>query len=298
MLAIAKRKAGSEIDCPKCGVSQEVPNAQAAAAALAMDQVDDGQQTTVSGSEFVVYDDPVPAPSPVPISDKGSDSSVQAQNELPTAPSSVLERGKPVPRNMILYHRRTFYIHGVLFVVVGAVAFLAGYYIGHGTATEKMLAEQEKQQRQLATVEGTLEYKDSLGQTRPDQGAVIVILPEGAAPEKKLAVTDFDPSSPESEENPREIRRLLELGGFFLRADAEGHFSEDVPHGDYFLLILSNRSKRPAGSNPGELDLVKMRDFFNLPKDLIGPRDYRWLSIRASIALNPIDLTFGAERVR
>jgi len=57
MLGIASRKAGAEIDCPKCGLSQVVPSEEAAAAALAMDRGGHGSAVTDDPSDLVVYDD-------------------------------------------------------------------------------------------------------------------------------------------------------------------------------------------------------------------------------------------------
>jgi len=177
MLGIASRKAGAEIQCPKCAFSQIVPSEEAAAAALAMDQFARNPLVSEAASDLVVYDDaptviemPRPRREPSPAAEKSAGppaaesardaaaspggaaaspagttapagstapSAARSPARTPgggavarrsTAPSAQAEpdhpvAGEPVPRGMILFPRHTFYVQGVLFVVLAAVTF-------------------------------------------------------------------------------------------------------------------------------------------------------------------------------
>jgi len=298
MLGIATRKAGTEIECPKCGVSQVVPSAEAALAALAMDQFAKAPETTATIADLVVYDD---EPQAIESPRLGrAKTPGRGRSGARSSDTTVPLPGEPVPSDMILYSRRTLYVHGVLFAVLAVAAFALGYLIGRTAKIGEMQQKQAEAERQAVTIEGTLTYKTG-GAVLADESAVIIVLPEMKPLEEKILVRDIGPTSPlpgpEPDKVPDAVRRIGALGGAYARADDKGEFSVVVPdQGDYFLLLISAHARRPLTTKIHDLHLERMGYYFTMPEGLIGSYQYQWKPTLVNVGLNPIQHTFGEEQ--
>ncbi|MHC4177333.1 MAG: hypothetical protein ACYSWU_07495 [Planctomycetota bacterium] len=275
-LGIASRKAGSEIQCPKCGWTQVVPNQEAASAAMAMDQFAQNHDTAEDSSDLMVYDDQ-PAPIEIPQARKQ-----EAAADTPasaTAGSAAAEGqqeyGKPLPRGMILYPRRTLYVQGLLLLLLFVVGFGSGYWIGRGGSENSDPEGRRAKERLL--IEGRLVYDPGTGRLAGDRDAVIIVLPSGKYPESnKISSQGIRPRAASSE-SQKSVKMIRELGGEYARADGSGDFSLVVPdRGRYHLLIISNHAVRPGGTELPEADLLEMQPYFSTAKLLIGPYQYSW----------------------
>jgi phage FluMu protein Com len=336
MLGIASRKAGAEIACPKCGFSQTVPSEEAAAAALAMDQFGRGQVVAESASDLVVYDDaptaietprPRREPSPAPAASSDTRTAEAGSKEKrrssgggkPTATGQTSDRdrgpaqpapttpaapepedspveGAPVPRGMILFPRRTFYVQGVLFLVLAGVSFAAGYFMGRGDARLKLQEAQEELSKVRVLVEGTLVYQPGPNQVEPDERAVVMALPLDKFPEKKLTIQGIRPSDREPPPSHPTVRQIRELGGTYARADEEGTFDMIVPDkGTYRVLVISAHARRPKESDIHEPDLEQLGKYFTQPDVLIGRHKYRFTEEEIDSGFNPIEIDFGRD---
>ncbi|MBN2477437.1 MAG: hypothetical protein JXB62_22720 [Pirellulales bacterium] len=300
LLGIATRKAGSVVECPKCGISQVVPSEEAAAAAMAMDHFAKTHETVETPADLVVYDDQPSAieTPPAPTAEK-----VAAATSEPTPPSkppartALQEPGEPVPGGMILFPRRSFYVQGVLLLVLAAVFFGAGYLIGRGDANYHQQAEEEAAAKERILVEGRVAYSPSSEQLVGDQGAVIIALPDGEYPEKTMLIQGIRPQDPPPGENQKTVRTIADLGGVYTRADASGAFSLVVPdQGKYHLLVISAHAARPDGSLIDEFDLSEMEQYFKLAEHLVNRFKYRWTTEEIHIGFNPIEIEFGLDR--
>lgn len=301
LLGIASRKAGTDIDCPTCGFSQTVPNEEAAAAALAMGQSTRARQVVEDASDIVVYDDQpavIETPRPRPLkpataepAPAASPSGVdQATPEpVPQAVQPRLQAGRPVPQGMILYRRQTLYVQAVLFVVVAAVGFGSGYFIGRGDATFEEQVRHEQAQKQPVLIEGTLLYRPVAGQVEGDAGAVVIAMPEVEEPlKKKISVRGIRPQDPAPRASDKSVRAIEQLGGAYARTDASGSFWMQVPQqGTYRLLLISRHATRPKDSEVEELDADEMGKCFTLPRDLVGRSKYRWTREQFDVGSKP-----------
>ncbi len=276
LLGIASRKAGSEIQCPKCRITQIVPSEEAALATTAMNRSARPQETVEANSDLVVYDDE------------------PAAIETPWQRSVEQVTSPPVPRRMILYPRRTLYVQGLLFVILAVVAFGSGYFIGRGDANYQEQIRQEEAAKELVWVEGQLVYKPGTGRLVGDENAVIIALREGKLPEKKMKIDGIRPRDPPLE-NHSTIRTIREkLDGAYVRADASGVFAMAVPdQGKYWLLIISAHAERPKQDDIDEVDLAEMDKYFTLPDHLIGRYEYRWGLKEINIGFSPIEIDFS-----
>ena len=292
LLSISSRKTGSEIECPKCGYSQVVPNQEAAAAAMAMNHFAKDHDDAESSSPVVVYDDPA-----APIEDSQPAHVQAAAPKTPASPVASLpspvgqyDRGRPVPSGMILYPRRTLYVQGLLLLILFVVGFGSGYLIGRGGAADGQPDEEAAKERIL--IQGNLVYDRDSGRPAGDRSAVIIALPQGKFPKSKIPFQGIRPQDSPDESN-KSVRMIRQLGGEYARADASGDFSMVVPdRGKYHLLIVSSHAARPEGADPDEVDLIEMEPYFSTAKLLIGRCKYRW-TLRQIDDHDTIDHDFG-----
>ena len=90
------------------------------------------------------------------------------------------------------------------------------------------------------------------GAKRGDEGAVVIVLPAGKLPDKRLPIAGLRPGDPPPAAGDATSAALAKFGGAAARADASGDFTLSVPAaGSYRILVLSRQATRePVG--PGE----------------------------------------------
>jgi phage FluMu protein Com len=277
LLSIAGRKAGTEIDCPKCGAVQTVPSRQAAAAAAAMANSAEARKANGEASTDASYNDQPNPVGPQPPLPPEPNSAAAPPTRSVTLPPPLPDLGAPVPSGMILYRRRTIYLQGLLLLVFVAVAFVAGYFIGSGDASLELQVARKQSTRQSVLVGGRLYYNTNTGEIAGDAGAVIVVLPAGKSPDRTLSIQGLRPWDPAPERAAESVRAIEDLGGAYQRADDSGGLSLVLPaEGQYRVLLISRHTARPDGAAIDELDLAEIKRYFYRADDLIGRYNYRW----------------------
>ena len=359
LLSISSRKAGSEINCPKCSVAQTVPAADATASDETLNDAQlpaaeemppapvtaqPAAKATFSNKPPLVAREPAPAPSETPATEEAtadgpltvmvyeavlepdetpapvpqSPTAVASPAEaLPAAPEEPVTKSEaappeslaadlplmplpapatPVPGGMILYRRRTLYIHGMLFVLLALVGFGAGYWIGRGNATLKLQVEHEEAVRNRVMVEGLLTWLPEPQVKAPDENAVVIALPEGKAPPKLIPMVGLRSVDPPPDESHKGVRAIKELGGDYTRTDAKGAFAIVVPdQGRYRLLIISRHAGRKGDPFSQDADMAEIGGYFQSPELLIGRYKYRWTSEELKPGFNAIEFSFGQD---
>lgn len=309
LLGIASRKAGTEIECPKCGLAQTVPTEEAAAAAMAMvrsgrtNQEDDEPALP----DLLVYDDtPAAIPSaPAPPGEPKVETPGETRRfDTPPASASpvaapltaaTIEVGEPAPPGTILFPRKVIYLQASIFLVAGAFLFTAGYFIGRGNATVDIRAAQEAASREQVLLDGRLAYNPRPGEIHGDREAVAIALPVDARPDRPLPIQGLRPQDPPPAENYLSIRRIQELGGNYARADAEGRYSMVLPDaGEYHLLVISANCPRKADEEVDEIDLQEMQRYFDQARGLISRFRYRWETRKLEGGAATLDHNFSA----
>ena len=288
LLSIASRKAGSEIECPRCGHAQSVPSEEAAAASLAMGDL--GRQEPARDIlDLVVYDDePVPL---APLSKRPPPAAAPrpAESSSPDLPLHAHDR--------VVYRRQTLYAQAVLFLVIAGLAFAAGYLIGRGDASYELYVQKQAAAKEDVLVEGKVTYDPGTGQLTGDVGSVVILLPQNRAPDRKLSVFGIRPHEPLPPDSHATVRGIRELGGVYTRADASGDFSLVLPTGDYYVLLLSRHAERPPDSLVDELDQIQMAQYFNDPAMLLRDSKYRWMKKTVEAGKHsPIEHHFGRDK--
>ncbi len=282
ILGIASRKAGSRIECPKCGLPQVVPSEEAAAAAMAMDRLAPSHQPVAETASVVVYDDQ-PAPIDSPQLVQPSEESTEATGPI-------------VPRQMILYPRKSLYLQAVLMLLLAVGAFACGYAIGRGDAAHHREVAREEAARESVLVDGKLVYNPGTGQIAGDVDAVVIALPAERWPQKGFSIQGIRPQDPKPAESHKGVRRIVEFGGAYVRAAKSGNFDFLLPdQGAYRLLVISRHAAREPGEDLDEVDLVEIQEYFPLAEQLIGRSKYRWSTEQIANGFKSVEIDFGRD---
>jgi len=305
-LSVGRRKIGASTECPKCRSALVVPNEYEAETSLLLAGIakSDAPATDAQAHpEFVVYDEvpdlvgrsshaPPPATTARPMLPDPRRASASAKlatvKSVPIAPPSQDPTGgKSVApalatrdRSLLLVSRRVLYLQGALIALVAVVAFLVGYWSGHGDARSDVPTA-DSDALDPVVIEGKLVYGARNGTVSGDAGAVVVALPVDASPPTGIRATGLRPRDPEPAPDHPGVAAIGQLGGTYLRADEQGAFSLVVPRpGSYYVLLLSRQTGRPSSRTADASDLAQLSRYFARPTDLLGSRKYhleRWL---------------------
>jgi len=185
----------------------------------------------------------------------------------------------------------------VLFLVLGAMAFAAGYFMGRGDVRFEQQAALEEASKERTPVEGTLTHRPGPNQVEPDERAVVVVLPADKLPEKPLIADGIRPSDPNPLKSHPSIRAINELGGAYVRADEKGSFYTVLPDkGEFWVLVISAHAARKKNVEIAEPDLEELGKYFSQPELLISRYKYRFTKETIDSGFNPIEIDFDLEK--
>jgi hypothetical protein len=185
-----------------------------------------------------------------------------------TEPSAAATR--PVSADLVAIPRYVIYLQGGLLGVVALIAFAIGLLTGGALLTQPAAPAAP----QPCVVTGSVMYAAGTRQ-RPDDGAVIVILPQAAEkPDEKAPVQGLRPGDPSPGENNRGIAILRAAGGDYARADANGRFQLKLPdRGRYLVVAISNQQSRTRDDIAA--DILKIGAYFDNAADLLGNHQFQ-----------------------
>jgi hypothetical protein len=302
LLGVATRKAGSQVACPKCQAAITVPTQKEAdrAAALGRFETPDIEETL---SNLVVYDR-TPEGRAMPAGGRqaadreaaarhaaaghaglkytaeGKETSGQRESEQSEAGRPTAETYAAAGRRLasderttLLIPRKVVYFQAGLLAAVAVLFFAAGVWIGYGTRRETP----QEANVGSATLDVLLHYRDN-GDLRPDEGAVVLVLPalaEGKGILEKVAAGPLMPGAPPLNAASPAMSKINLLGGAYGRTDAAGKLSGlVVPRsGPHHVLLLSNHARRSGEPRPQ--DLAALATYVEGATELLADRQYR-----------------------
>ncbi|HSG69227.1 MAG TPA: hypothetical protein VLA12_02365 [Planctomycetaceae bacterium] len=143
----------------------------------------------------------------------------------------------------------------------------------HGRSTTG--PEIHQQETQKRAVEGRITYRTSEGNSKPDAGAIVILLPSSRSSSVKLPIVGFRPADHQED---RAVARasVRALGGEVCQVDEEGRFGAELEQsGNYHVFVLSHFQERSAD----EIRLTEsvrtvLLDYFDRPEQLPGRRRY------------------------
>lgn len=298
LLSIGRRKAGTEIQCPKCGFSQQVPSEEEAAALAAQAAHRTQPAEPVPSGIFIFEEEleedawPTPTASVPSGSIASSTQDAAALDSLQGFPQMASWGGNRGPRakEVIWISRRTLYVQAVLILVVGAVGFALGYWMGWTDTHPGSTQPADSPSSGPVLLEGRLFYRPNPLGIAPDQQAVVIVLPADRSPQNRFLTTGIRPQAPPPSPTHPIVQAIQEFGGAYARADSEGSFLVELPQkGTYYVLLISGHARRKDPSIEGTV-LQEMTKYFPDPENLVERFQFRWT--RETVPMAPIEHYF------
>jgi len=271
-LTARTRQVGHVAKCPKCKQDVTVPQASTreSSGSRPSDTEPAGHDEPPGDiySQFVVYDD-------------------DAEWVYEDDPAHIA--GKPTAVNIdrVSIPRNILYLQGILLASVAAAAFICGILIGGGRA----VPEAEDGVARPCTVTGHVRYLTQNGAAIPDEGTVVIIVPQDQRPSsaQRSPIEGLRPSDPQPQDGHPALRAIRMFGGAYTRTDANGAYDLRLPNaGQYYMLVLSKNRYREANDEPVRADLAQIGGYFLPATELLGEQRYEWKSV-----IVRSDQTFG-----
>ena len=119
-------------------------------------------------------------------------------------------------------------------------------------------------------IEGRVTFVTASGESRPDAGARILVLPARRPATAKLPVMSFRAGANSSDVRLAQAS-IRALGGDFALAGPDGHYEIRLTAtGPYQLLIVSKYQGRDAADLPGAAELTLLQNWFDQPRSFFG----------------------------
>ena len=265
-------KVGRKLKCPKCQKTLTVP---ADVPSTASEERTSGSQDDAL-SELIVYDD-------------------ETIEETEAAPRSAAPQTRPPSLaagqgGHVAVPRWMFYVHAALLALVAGVAFASGWLIGGGKKDDGNSTITTAPQRPVE-IAGHLKWKAAMGETG-DKDAVIIVLPIGRTPTKKIPAATLLVDKPALKPDDPSYQAIHELGGFYVRAGEGGQFFVQLMPGKYRVLLISRNAQLPTGVNPKPEDIAELGTIFTPPEAILGRQKYQ-LSTMELGEKSKIEQSFG-----
>ncbi len=184
----------------------------------------------------------------------------------------VSPRLEGAERQTLLLPRWVIYFQGSLLAAVALLFFLAGVWIG-GFGNTSSPANPGGGATATVRLDTLLQYRAGDGAARPDDGALVVVLPAKQVTDR-IAATALKPGGPTIGAGDPVITQLQFIGGAFGRTDSAGKLQGlVVPQGKHHVLLLSNHARRTGEPRPQ--DLGTLGNYLEGAADLLADRQYR-----------------------
>ncbi|QEG22378.1 hypothetical protein [Mariniblastus fucicola] len=188
-----------------------------------------------------------------------------------------------VRESHIWVSRRLIYGQAALLGVSAATFFMLGMMVGSltapagsgstGNSTGAAFVED-------CRISGVAMWRSS-GRELADVGAVVVLLPRGAQPEKRQAPGLIMPDTFVALDNPT-IEAIHNSGGAVVRTDGDGKFNVLVDRDREYRLLLVSKNRRTTGRQLTEQQSKLLESWFAPAEKLIRDNDFQWHNVDAS----------------
>lgn len=172
-----------------------------------------------------------------------------------------------------------------LLIIAASVlaAFAGGFFTARLRPIPPVPAELVPPVREAAAVpaiSGRITYKTKDGESLPDRGARILVLPREREGTVKLAAVGT-----RAADHPADVRlataALRALGGDLAVADDEGKYSVQLPNpGTYHIIVVSNYAQRDGAETIDPELLRPLAPFFEQPAQVIGRTQVHFGQVR------------------
>lgn len=201
-------------------------------------------------SQFVVYDD--------------------AELVYDDAAPVAHPAGSPSAQDRVAVPRYVLYTQGMLLAAVGLTCFIFGVLTGGTFFNAPATAGKGP-----CTITGTVRYASG-NQRMPDEGAVVIVLPETKDAGQRASAAGMRPDEPLPETPLPGVRQIQDMGGAYTRAGPQGDFSVNLASGGkYYVLVLSHHARRTGNEEVKVTDVRTLGRFFDGAIDLLADSKYQ-----------------------
>ena len=266
-LSVSSRKAGARVDCPRCKRELTIPAAEVETAPVS------------AGRTAVTQTEPAEAPlaaeaEPHPFSQFNFDDETELVYDTSDEPIGAPQKTL-VDYDRISVPRFVLYLQGGLLGLVGLFSFAIGLIAGSAFLSTPAVGPVAAQP---CVVSGAVTYTTG-NRTLPDEGAVVVVVPQAEQLDERASVSGLRPTDPTPPPMHRGVEILRTIGGAYARTDDKGRYELRLPdRGRYFVLVISRHAENPSIDQIKTDDLLKMGRYFDAPADLIGKQKYQWVA--------------------
>jgi len=291
-LSIARRKIGTDIECPRCAGRIVVPDEFSARAEVVMARMERGNRKSRRAERKLdgttgppptnlvqpMQDAPLGTldlDSPWSPDDHGSDDAPPVVVEAPpiarwqTGAAPVVHENAELVASRLRERRRSRIGQIGLLIAAAAGAFVLGYAMGR---SQNLSGAASQEPDEPVLLEGRITFTDAMGSSRGDAGALLLAVPSTPLEVKLRPLGLNSDVGALADADAEEFSRA---GGAMTRADDNGGFTIVVPRpGVYQLLWISRQANRPDNELPTTADLDALAQHYQSPIDLIGLRRY------------------------
>ncbi len=167
-------------------------------------------------------------------------------------------------------------------VALAAACFAAGFVVGRQSATTSAIAEPavpsaaSPEVRPSApagvqpAIRGRITFRTENGDSRPDSGARLIVLPEKKAGEFRLPATGFRAGDTAADVQAAQAA-LRAMGGDVATVADDGTFEIALPAaGKYNILVLSRFAAQEPGATADNAVRSLLEAWFTRPEQLLG----------------------------
>lgn len=173
--------------------------------------------------------------------------------------------------------RSVLYTQGFLLGAIALIFFVFGLIVGSRSQRELSVGHGSSP----ATVSGIISHQNQQDARTPDVGSVIILLPVATRPDEKASASELAPDAPKPVPDHAALAMIRSLGGDYARADAQGRYRvRAASTGRYFLLVISNQTRRPENEYPAANDLARLGRYFVPATELLGSHRYELKELR------------------
>lgn len=211
-------------------------------------------------------------------------SEMAVENEIEEAGSAGQAQGRPAPTvrtaQLISVPRWLVYFQAGLLGVVATTFFVFGLMVGSLTSG----SERPNDAKVDCRVSGRVTYRER-GETKPDEGAVVFLLPKNRKPDERMDASSVSPAAFQALDNPG-IEKLHQLGGAVVRADENGMFEVIIDGNesdgiDYHVLVVSRNQAGTETEQLSKPQVAAIGTFFMPVERLVHDRAIYWSSLTA-----------------
>ena len=205
-----------------------------------------------------------------------------SESTITDSPASETTRRQ----DLVSLPRWIVYFQGAFLGVVATTFFVFGMMVGSLTSE----SSETNGSVFVAEVKGVISVGQADAQV-PDEGAVVLLLPENRRVAERISPASIHPESFEPLDNPV-IQLVNSLGGSVVRADDSGKFNLQIDGPESFTLLVISRTKLKESPHPlTKRQKAELANIFRPVESLIGEHEFMFSRVvvdRPALELDPI----------